>query len=86
MIVSQLLTSLFGQLVCAVVFGFAFGGMIPNDIAFLKQVHEDFGSTLGLFFFFLAISSVVGPLIVGMLYIYSNQILSIIPSFYRSHL
>ena len=73
MIVSQLLTSLFGQLVCAVVFGFAFGGMIPIDIAFLKQVHEDFGSTLGLFFFFLAISSVVGPLIVGMLYIYRSK-------------
>ena len=56
-----------GQVVCTVIFGLAFGGLIPSNIAFLKQVHEDFGSTLGLFLFFLAISSFVGPPIVGRL-------------------
>ena len=84
MIASQLLTSLLGQLVCAVVFGFAFGGVIPSNIAFLKQVHEDFGSTLGLFLFFLAISSVVGPPIVGIKC--TRQNLNFIPSFYRCNL
>jgi len=65
MFISQLWISLVGQLVCLSVFGFTFGGYVTSTIVILRKIFEDLGAALGLILFSAALSSIIGPVIVG---------------------
>ena len=66
MILIQVLTDFVGQIVCASVFGFTFGGYVTSNIIILKKIFEDLDSALGLVLFSCAVASIIGPVIVGM--------------------
>lgn len=67
-IISQLLVDIIGQIICATVFGFAFGGIIPSHITYIKKIGEDFDSLFGFWLFFFGLASLIGPVIVGAMY------------------
>lgn len=58
-------TGFFGQIVCAILFGFTFGGFVTGIVVILKKILNDLGTSLGLLMFCSAISSVTGPILVG---------------------
>ena len=65
MIVSQRLHTLAGQVVCAVGFGLEFGGFIPTNTIVIKNMNQNFGTSLSLYFCISGIASILGPLLVG---------------------
>ena len=66
MILSQVFPDIAGQMICASVFGFTFGGYVTSTIIILKKIFEDLDSALGLVLFSCAVASIIGPVIVGM--------------------
>ena len=65
MIMSQVFSGIAGQMVCASIFGFTFGGYVTSTIIILKKIFEDLDSALGLVLFSCAVASIIGPVIVG---------------------
>ena len=65
MIMSQVFSGIAGQMVCAFIFGFTFGGYVTSTIIILKMIFEDLDSALGLVLFSCAVASIIGPVIVG---------------------
>ena len=63
MILSQVFPDIVGQMVCASVFGFTFGGYVTSTIIILKKIFEDLDSALGLVLFSCAVA---GPVTAGM--------------------
>ena len=52
--------------VCAVLFGFSYGGYCSAVIVFLKHRFEDcLGMAIGLYFFTCGLASIAGPVVTG---------------------
>ena len=65
MIMSQVFSSIAGQMVCAFIFGFTFEDYVTSTINILKMIFGDLNSAHGLVLFSCAVASIIGPVIVG---------------------
>jgi len=66
--ISQIATSLPGQLICAAVFGFTDGGNITILVVILKKLFSDLDSALGILRMGSGVASLIGPVFVGIVY------------------
>ena len=51
---------------CAIIFGFTFGGFVTGCILVLKKIFKDLRTSLGLTYFCAGVSSIIGPIVVGL--------------------